>query len=98
MSLETIWLVIGFIGQGIFGSRFLIQWIVSEKKKMSVIPMVFWYISLAGSITLLAYAIHKEDPVFILGQSTGFIIYLRNIVLIKKHIAKQKVPDDTEVF
>lgn len=94
MSIETIWLVIGFTGQAIFGSRFLIQWIVSEKKKMSVIPMVFWYISLAGSITLLAYAIHKQDPVFILGQSTGFIIYLRNIVLIKRNLAQQKLPDD----
>jgi lipid-A-disaccharide synthase-like uncharacterized protein len=94
MSAETIWLIVGFTGQAIFGSRFLIQWIVSEKKKMSVIPMQFWYISLAGSITLLAYAIHKLDPVFILGQSTGFIIYLRNIILIKRNLAQQKLPDD----
>ncbi|MFP4486407.1 MAG: lipid-A-disaccharide synthase N-terminal domain-containing protein [Campylobacterales bacterium] len=94
MSAETIWLIVGFTGQAIFGSRFLIQWIVSEKKKMSVIPMQFWYISLAGSITLLAYAIHKLDPVFILGQSTGFIIYLRNIILIKRNLAQQKLPED----
>jgi len=94
MSAETIWLIVGFAGQGIFASRFIIQWIVSEKKKMSVIPMVFWYISLAGSIVLLSYAIYKQDPVFILGQSTGFIIYLRNIILIKKNIAAQKLPDD----
>lgn len=94
MSAETIWLIVGFTGQGIFASRFIIQWIVSEKKKMSVIPMVFWYISLAGSIVLLSYAIYKQDPVFILGQSTGFIIYLRNIILIKKNIAAQKLPDD----
>ncbi|MFP4332782.1 MAG: lipid-A-disaccharide synthase N-terminal domain-containing protein [Campylobacterales bacterium] len=94
MSADTIWLIVGFTGQAIFGSRFLIQWIVSEKKKMSVIPMQFWYISLAGSITLLAYAIHKLDPVFILGQSTGFIIYLRNIILIKRNLAQQKLPED----
>jgi len=93
MSVETFWLIIGFTGQGIFASRFIIQWIVSEREKMSVIPMVFWYISLAGSLTLLSYAIYKQDPVFILGQSTGFIIYLRNIILIKKNLSAQKLPD-----
>lgn len=94
MSSETIWLMVGFVGQGIFASRFIIQWIVSERKKMSVIPMIFWYISLVGSMVLLSYAIYKKDPVFILGQSMGFIIYLRNIILIKNNIAKQKLPDD----
>jgi lipid-A-disaccharide synthase-like uncharacterized protein len=71
-------------GQAIFAMRFLIQWIASEKKKESHIPLLFWYLSLLGSIILLLYAIHRKDPVFILGQSTGFIVYIRNLMLIYK--------------
>ena len=76
------WLIIGFVGQIAFGARFIIQWIVSEKKGESTIPIAFWYCSIAGSLILLTYAIHKEDPVFIVGQSLGSIIYIRNLVLI----------------
>jgi len=76
------WLIIGFIGQALFSMRFLLQWIASERKGESVIPTLFWYFSLAGGLTLLAYAIYKQDPVFILGQSAGAFIYIRNIVLI----------------
>lgn len=94
MNAETIWLIVGFAGQAIFASRFLIQWIVSEKKKKSVIPMQFWYLSLAGSLVLLAYAIHKLDPVFIAGLSASFIIYIRNIMLIKNSQAQKKSSDD----
>ena len=79
-----IWLIIGFIGQTIFASRFLIQWIVSERASKSIIPNIFWWISIVGSLILLSYAIHKVDPVFIVGQSCGFLIYSRNIYLIKK--------------
>lgn len=76
---ETYWLVLGFVGQGCFFMRFLIQWIASEGKKQSVIPVAFWYFSLAGATIVLIYAIHRRDPVFIIGQTTGFFIYLRNL-------------------
>lgn len=82
-SIEYCWLAFGLIGQGLFSARFLLQWIASEKEKRSVIPLGFWYLSTLGGITLLFYAIHKQDPVFILGQSTGVIIYLRNLYLIR---------------
>ncbi|PIR01525.1 MAG: hypothetical protein COV66_00835 [Nitrospinae bacterium CG11_big_fil_rev_8_21_14_0_20_45_15] len=78
----TWWLAVGFAGQALFGARFIIQWIVSEKKGESTIPLAFWYCSIGGSIVLLTYAIYKEDPVFIVGQSLGSIIYVRNLVLI----------------
>ena len=80
----THWLIIGFVGQAAFGARFIIQWIVSEKKGESTIPLAFWYCSIAGSVILLTYAIHREDPVFILGQSLGSIIYVRNLILIDR--------------
>ena len=80
----THWLIIGFIGQVAFGARFVIQWIVSEKKGESTIPLAFWYCSIAGSIILLTYAIYREDPVFILGQSLGSVIYIRNLILIDR--------------
>jgi len=83
--MERIWLCIGFGGQVIFGLRFIVQWIATERKKKSVIPLGFWYLSLAGSIILLAYAIHKADPVFILGFSLNMIIYLRNLYFIHFH-------------
>lgn len=84
MKAEYIWLGIGLIGQGIFSARFLVQWLVSEKVKRSVIPVAFWYLSLFGGFTLLAYSIYKKDPVFILGQSTGVFIYTRNLLLIHR--------------
>ena len=80
---ETIWVGVGLTGQALFSGRFLLQWVYSERLKESIIPVGFWYFSLGGSAILLAYAVHKLDPVFILGQSTGFIIYLRNLQLIK---------------
>ncbi len=83
-STEIIILVIGFAGQAMFFMRFFVQWLYSEKHRRSLIPTAFWYFSLAGSFLLLTYAIIKKDPVFIVGQSTGFIIYTRNLVLIKR--------------
>jgi len=77
-----IWLIIGFSGQALFSMRFLIQWIKSEREKRSTIPIAFWYFSLAGGASLLIYAIHRKDPVFILGQATGLFIYARNLYLI----------------
>ncbi len=81
---ELVWLGIGFFGQSLFFSRWLLQWFVSEKKAESQIPVSFWYISLAGSVIVLAYAIHKIDPVFIAGQSVGTVVYIRNLILIHR--------------
>ncbi len=78
----TIWLAVGFLGQFMFSMRFLTQWISSEKQRKSVIPVAFWYFSLAGGATLLTYAIYREDPVFIVGQAGGLLIYLRNLYFI----------------
>lgn len=83
MKLD-FWLVWGLLGQMAFASRFIIQWLASEKAKRSVIPVAFWFLSLAGSIILLTYAIHIRDPIFILGQSTGLLIYIRNLTLIRR--------------
>ncbi len=82
MANETIWVIIGFAGQACFTSRFLLQWLASERQKKSIIPTAFWYCSVMGGAILLSYAIHRKDPVFILGQSTGLIIYLRNLYFI----------------
>jgi lipid-A-disaccharide synthase-like uncharacterized protein len=79
---NDLWLIIGFGGQILFFMRFLIQWIVSEKNKKSTIPDVFWYFSLGGGLILLTYAIHRQDPVFIMGQSVGLLVYIRNIMLV----------------
>jgi lipid-A-disaccharide synthase-like uncharacterized protein len=84
------WLVIGFVGQTMFFMRFLIQWIASEKARKSIIPTAFWYFSIAGSLILLVYAVHRRDPVFIVGQSTGSFIYLRNLYLIKINNESEK--------
>ena len=81
---ETLaWIVVGFIGQALFSARFVVQWLASERVKRSIVPRAFWYFSLAGGATLLAYAIHKQDPVFIAGQGLGLVVYLRNLYLIR---------------
>jgi len=82
--LELLFLVIGFLGQGIFASRFIVQWLYSEKKGESSIPIVFWYLSIVGGIGLLTYAIFRKDPVIITGQLFGILIYTRNLILIYK--------------
>ena len=81
---EIIFLIIGFTGQGLFASRFIVQWIYSEKKGESHIPVIFWYLSIFGGIGLLIYAIFRMDPVIIIGQTFGIFIYLRNLILIYK--------------
>ncbi|MFW6147202.1 MAG: lipid-A-disaccharide synthase N-terminal domain-containing protein [Thermodesulfobacteriota bacterium] len=83
-ELGLLWLIVGFTGQALFSMRFLIQWLASERKKKSVIPLAFWYFSVAGGLTLLAYAIHRRDPVFIVGQGSGLFIYTRNLYFIFK--------------
>ena len=77
-------LVVGFAGQALFFMRFFVQWLHSEKHRRSLIPTAFWYFSLGGSCLLLIYAILRRDIVFIVGQSTGFLIYARNIYLISR--------------
>ncbi len=74
----------GFIAQALFTARFVVQWIASERRKESIVPMSFWYFSIVGGTMLLIYAIMRQDPVFIMGQSLGSVIYLRNIYFIKK--------------
>ena len=82
--IEIIFLVIGFIGQGLFASRFIVQWLYSEKVGKSSIPIIFWYLSIFGGIGLLTYAIFRQDPVIIVGQTFGIFIYVRNLFLIYK--------------
>lgn len=76
------WVVLGFVAQICFTMRFVVQWIASERAKRSVVPVAFWFFSMLGGTLLLAYAIHRQDPVFIAGQGMGLFIYLRNIWLI----------------
>ena len=84
-----VWLITGFTGQAMFSARFMVQWLASEKMKRSIIPEAFWYLSLIGGLVLLAYAIHRRDPIFILGQSVGCFIYLRNIYFIRREKLKR---------
>lgn len=79
---NMIWLAVGFAGQALFSMRFLVQWWASERQKRSVIPVAFWFFSMAGGLTLLSYAIYRQDPVFIVGQAGGLFIYSRNLYFI----------------
>ena len=91
---ETLMLAVGFLGQAMFTGRFLVQWLQSERRRESVIPVLFWYFSIAGSMLLLTYAIYRRDPVFILGQSMGFVIYIRNL----QFIFRKKKVDGSDSF
>lgn len=84
LSHETLWILIGFIGQTLFFMRFFVQWLASEKAKASVVPHSFWWFSIGGGLVLLIYALYRQDPVFILGQGIGLFIYARNIILIRR--------------
>lgn len=81
---ELWWVMFGLAGQLMFTGRFLVQWIASERARKSVIPVAFWYFSMAGGLVLLSYAIYRRDPVFILGQSLGVFIYARNLWFIHR--------------
>ena len=96
-----MWTVIGFVAQGLFFGRFFVQWIASERKGESTVPVAFWFFSVLGGSMLLLYALHQRDPVFILGQAGGLVIYLRNLMLIYKKTplstrAKQSAEVNTE--
>lgn len=81
-TVQHMWLMVGFAGQALFASRFIVQWFKSEMEGRSVIPVAFWYCSVGGGIVLLAYAVYKQDPVFIIGQASGLFVYSRNLYLI----------------
>lgn len=81
------WVALGFIAQAMFTMRFLVQWLASEKAGRSVVPVAFWFFSVAGGFLLLIYAIQRQDPVFIAGQGFGLLIYARNIMLIRREKA-----------
>jgi lipid-A-disaccharide synthase-like uncharacterized protein len=82
MTNEQMWIAFGLMGQCLFTGRFIVQWLSSESQKKSVIPTSFWLLSIGGAVILLIYAIHRQDPVFMIGQSIGLLIYLRNLKLI----------------
>jgi lipid-A-disaccharide synthase-like uncharacterized protein len=84
-ATDLIWLSIGLAGQCLFMARFIVQWIHSERHGQSLIPVSFWYLSLLGGLIVLAYGLHKLDPVIILGQLPGTIVYSRNLVLIHRN-------------
>lgn len=88
LTTETVWIIIGFVGQALFFMRFFVQWLASEKAGASIVPGAFWYFSVGGGVTLLVYALYRQDPVFILGQSTGLLIYARNIYFIRRKDAR----------
>lgn len=91
MHWEWLWIGIGLAGQLLFSARFIVQWIYSEKYGRSLIPLAFWYLSIGGGAVLLAYAIYRKDPVFILGQAFGLLVYLRNLHLIYRERRKDTV-------
>ncbi|MGA8260480.1 MAG: lipid-A-disaccharide synthase N-terminal domain-containing protein [Arenicellales bacterium] len=94
MSSNVFWLGVGFAGQAMFSMRFLIQWLSTEKHRKSVIPVAFWHFSILGGAILLAYAIYRADPVFILGQAAGLLIYSRNLhFVLKERKARQASPE-----
>ena len=86
-AADRIWLGVGLAGQTVFGARFFVQWLRSERAGRSLVPVVFWYLSLAGGVLLLLYALHRRDLVFTLGQAAGLAIYARNLYLIRRPLA-----------
>jgi lipid-A-disaccharide synthase-like uncharacterized protein len=84
MTTPACWQVVGFVGQGVFTARFLVQWAASEKKGDSVVPIAFWWLSILGGFSLLVYAIYRNDPVFIVGQGMGMVVYVRNLMLVAR--------------
>lgn len=88
--MDNSWLALGFIAQGLFTARFLVQWIASERAGKSIVPIAFWFLSVGGGALLLLYAIARKDPVFTLGQAAGLVVYSRNLYLIYKEKVRKK--------
>ncbi len=91
-NTELMWVAIGFLGQGLFFGRWIIQWLASERSAESRVPVAFWYMSLIGGLITLAYAIYRRDPVFIAGQGVGAVVYIRNLMLIQRASRQQAAP------
>ena len=91
-TTELVWILIGFLAQVLFGGRFILQWLRSEKAGESVIPVGFWWLSIFGGLLMLAYAIYRWDPVFMLGQALGLLVYVRNLVLIRRTARRDVQP------
>jgi lipid-A-disaccharide synthase-like uncharacterized protein len=95
MSDQDWWIIFGFMGQLIFMSRFVVQWLSSERRGKSVIPEIFWYLSICGGAVLATYSIYKEDPVFIFGHSLGLFVYVRNLQLVRAEKRRNNSLHDT---
>jgi lipid-A-disaccharide synthase-like uncharacterized protein len=83
-------MIVGFTGQALFTARMLVQWYASERQKDSTVPISFWWLSIVGSVLLLSYAIYRRDPVIIVGQLTGTLVYSRNLVLIHQRLMRER--------
>lgn len=92
---EQIWVTVGLLGQSMFFARFLVQWLASERQGKSVIPVVFWYFSITGALVTLAYAVYRLDPVFIIGQLMGLMVYSRNLYFIYRQRRETEVEEAT---
>lgn len=89
-ATELVWLTVGFLAQMMFAMRFLVQWVYTERARRSVVPEAFWYFSLIGGLMLLVYAVYRVDPVFILGQAMGLVVYVRNLYFIRHHKRQER--------
>ncbi len=93
--MDTFWLILGFSAQAVFGGRFVVQWIASERAGRSVVPISFWFLSLLGGLLLMVYSLYRKDPVFIIGQAAAIMIYVRNLYLIyREQRLKELSPSD----
>jgi lipid-A-disaccharide synthase-like uncharacterized protein len=88
------WAALGFFAQALFSARFVVQWIASERARRSIIPMAFWWFSIAGGILLFIYSLHRKDPVFIAGQGGGLLIYARNVMFVLREQRHQAASAD----
>ena len=94
-TTEAVWFLVGMVGEGVFFMRFIVQWIASERKKRTVVPTIFWHLSLLGTFMMLAYAIYIMNPVFMLAFSLNMIIYVRNLSIAKANSAREAVAEKT---
>jgi lipid-A-disaccharide synthase-like uncharacterized protein len=94
-ATTLVWFLVGMVGEGVFFMRFVVQWIASERKKKTVVPTIFWHLSLLGTFMVLAYAIYRMDPVFMLAYSLNMIIYVRNLSIAKANPAREAVAEKT---
>jgi lipid-A-disaccharide synthase-like uncharacterized protein len=84
LNPQSLWIGVGMVGQLLFGVRFLVQWLYSEARGQSLIPPAFWYLSVTGGAIVLSYAIHQREVVFIIGESVTLVIFLRNLIMLRR--------------